>query len=178
MTFHPARELRQFRTALAAAPAPTLSWDPLGLRSHLHRLGWLLLHEHTNPRELGWSVFVGTLIGASPFFGLHVVLVLTVCFAFGLNKLAAWVATNISFPLISPLLIFSEIQLGQHVLTGQWAGFSIHAARAATGLDLTAAWALVMKWFSAWFVGALIVGGGLGALFGLITWWLARRRQP
>ena len=168
-------EARGFREALEHAPEPQLSWDVLGGRRVLHKLGWLLLREHTSPRKLGLAVLIGVMVGASPFYLLHTALVLLFAFMFRLNKLAVWVASNVSFPVIAPFLTFVSVQVGHLLLQGEPLPLTMEGARElfaqrgafALGVDL---------WF-AWLVGSLPVGAVLGAVLGGITWAIARSRN-
>ena len=167
-------EARSFRAALKAAPEPEIGWDVLGTRRLMRKLFWLLLREHTEPSKLGVAVFVGVLIGSSPFYLLHTALVLLAAFALRLNKLAVWIASNVSFPLVAPFLVFVSVQVGHMILHGEWLPLTLEGAREMTtgrgflrlGIDL----------WVAWFVGSLPVGSGLGAILGFITFRVARAR--
>ncbi|MCO4772498.1 MAG: DUF2062 domain-containing protein [Deltaproteobacteria bacterium] len=164
-----------FRDAFAAAPEPPLGWDVFGGRRALHKLGWLLLREHTAPRELALAVLVGVMIGATPFYLFHTALVLLLAFAFRLNKLAVWIASNVSFPVVAPFLTFASVQVGHLILEGGWLPLTLagvrelYATRGPVGFG-------VDLWL-AWLVGCVPVGLALGSLFASITYGVARSRR-
>ena len=100
------------------------------------------------------AIGAGVFIGCSPFYGFHFLLCWAVGSVFALNRLQMYLAANISNPLVSPLLIFSEIQAGAWVRRGALHPLTIATIRTADlgafGLDLL--------------VGAAVVGAALGAM--------------
>lgn len=160
-------EAREFRAALREAPEPVIGWDFLGVRRLGARVWWRLLHEHVAPLELGAAVFVGVMIGLSPFYGLHVVAALTCALLFRLNKLAIWLGTNVSFPVFSPLFAFVSCQIGHRVLVGEPLPISFQALRDARMRDI----------FTYWLAGFPFLGLALGGLLGLVTFAVAHRRR-
>ena len=111
------------------------------------------------------SVGVGVLIGCLPFFGFHLLLVVVVGRVLRLNRLRMYVAANISNPLMAPLLIFTELQVGAWVRREDLHGVTLDAIRATNpwtyGADLL--------------VGSLIVGCVLGGALALLTHLVAER---
>ena len=113
------------------------------------------------------AVAIGLFIGCQPIYGLHLVLVLLVCVPLRLDALLAYLAANISNPLVAPLLIFSEVEAGAYLLTGRFVAFDVGQAR-ATGAAGFAEQLLV---------GALAVGAALAFVgFGL-AWLIVSRRS-
>ncbi len=167
-------EARGFADALDGAPTPDLKRDLWGIRVLLHKLGWLLWHEKTGPRELGVAVFVGVLVGCSPFYGLHTALVLGLGFLLRLNKIAMWVASNVSLPFIAPFIAFGSMHLGYWVLYRQPLPMTLAGARvlAASGSIVEVGLSLWLYWL----VGSVFVGSGLGLVLGGATTVVARRR--
>lgn len=167
-------EGRAFQEALASAPVEPVQPDLWGMRHLMRRLGWLLLREHTEPRQLGLAVLVGVMIGASPFYLFHTALVLLVAFTFGLNKLAVWIASNVSLPIFAPFLTFVSMQAGHRFRFGEWLPLTIPGMRERLanggamelGIDL---------WFD-WLIGSIPVGAVLGAALGGVTWVVAKGR--
>jgi uncharacterized protein (DUF2062 family) len=131
------------------------------------KIWWRLLHEHVEPVRLGVAVFVGVMIGLSPFYGFHVVAALACAMLFRLNKLAVWLATNVSFPILSPFFAFVSCQLGHLVLKGEFMNIGIEALRAMKMRDL----------FIYWSVGFPVQGLLLGGLMGWGIYRVARRRR-
>ena len=168
-------EARVFQAALAEAPEPDLAWDVLGARSLMRRLIWLLLREHTEPRSLALAVFVGVMIGASPFYLLHTALVLLVAFSLRLNKLAVWIASNVSFPLVAPALVFASAQVGHWILHRRWLPLTVSGVREL--LAGQGAMQLGIDLWLDWLVGCVPVGAALGASLAGLTYTVASSRQ-
>lgn len=62
---------------------------------------------------VAWGVAIGVFVGLMPFFGLQIVLSLTLCFLFRVNVTAAVVATFISNPLTTPGIIYLQVLVGK-----------------------------------------------------------------
>ncbi len=67
------------------------------------------------------AVALGVFVGISPFWGLHTLIVFLLAAVFNLNKVIAFVFSNISIPPLIPVIIYASYQAGS-VLTGN--GFS------------------------------------------------------
>jgi uncharacterized protein (DUF2062 family)/2-polyprenyl-3-methyl-5-hydroxy-6-metoxy-1,4-benzoquinol methylase len=119
-----------------------------------------------SPLRAAAAVAIGLFIGCQPLYGLHFVLVLTVCLPLRLDAVLAYLAANISNPLVAPFLIFAEVETGAYLSTRRFVAFDVAQAR-VTG--------------AAGFVRHLLLGGvAVGALtaclgFGL-AWAIAVRR--
>jgi uncharacterized protein (DUF2062 family) len=105
------------------------------------------------------SVAVGLFIGCLPLYGLHFVLCLVVCLPLRLDLIVAYLAANISNPLIAPLLVVLEVEAGALILTGHTVAFDLERAR-ETGISGFAEQAAV---------GSLVVGAAIAALGALVT---------
>ena len=77
-----------------------------------------LLRGSGSPRRVGLSVGLGLFIGCLPLYGFHLPLCLVVCIPFGLDAVLAYVAANISNPLVAPFLVLSEVVIGSWLLHG------------------------------------------------------------
>jgi uncharacterized protein (DUF2062 family) len=113
------------------------------------------------------AVAIGLFIGCQPLYGLHLVLVLAVCLPLRLDAVLAYLAANISNPLVAPFLIFAEVECGAYLLTGRFVAFDVEQARRAG---------------AAGFAQQLLVGSlALGALLSLLgfglAWLIAARRH-
>lgn len=73
---------------------------------------------------------MGLLIGSTPLYGLHLVLVMAVCVPLRLDTPLAYLAANISVPFIAPFLSLAEIETGTLVRTGAFRELSVDAVRA------------------------------------------------
>ena len=102
-----------------------------------------LLKERKSPGKMSVSLGVGVFIGATPFFGLHMLLAALFSFLFRLNVAAAFVGTQVSLPPIAIVLIPAEI------LVGKW----LFGPSASKFLD--------------WLVGSFVVGGALAIVSAL-----------
>ncbi len=113
------------------------------------------------------AVAIGLFIGCQPLYGLHFVLVMAVCLPLRVDAVLAYLAANISNPLVAPFLIFAEVETGAYLSTGRFVAFDVAQAR-ATG--------------AAGFARHLLFGGGVvGALVALLgfglAWVIAGRRR-
>lgn len=135
-----------------------------GLRARFTAL-WRALRGQGSPRRLGVSVGVGLFIGCQPLYGLHLPLCVLVCLPFRLDAVVAYLAANISNPLVAPLLLFIEVEIGSLVLHGVPVAFDLAAARQTgiTGFVEQAA------------VGSLILGSALGLVGGSVAAFVAGR---
>jgi uncharacterized protein (DUF2062 family) len=131
----------------------------------IRELGRRVLREHTSPPRLGLAVAVGALVGSSPLLGLHALVALALASLFRLNRVGAFVGSNVSLGPLLPLWAAAEIGLGAKLL-GR-ASWSPDHLRWNTAFTAAA---------GAWWLGWLFVGPVLGAATGGLTWWLARRR--
>jgi SAM-dependent methyltransferase len=112
------------------------------------------------------AVALGLFIGCQPLYGLHFVLVMAVCVPLKLDAVLAYLAANISNPLVAPFLIFSEVEVGAYLTTGRFAAFDVAQARANGALGFA----------RQLLVGSVVVGAAL-ALCGFgVAWFFASRR--
>lgn len=138
----------------------------------MRKQGWARLRGGVlTPKRAAASVALGLLIGCIPLFGLHLPLCLALCLPLRLDAPVAYLAANISNPLVAPWLVLLEVQVGAWLLTGHAAPFDIDAAR-EVGMGGFVSFAAL---------GALVVGVSLavlgGTVAGLVTSW-ARRAFP
>ena len=147
------------------------------MRHRLHALWRHLTTENASPRQLSASVFVGILLGVIPLYGIQTPIVLLVAQVFRLNKLTAVAASQISIPPFAPFLIAGGIALGQWLRFG-----TVHRLDLSQARDFVSSLALfsgeVPSLFLSCLLGDTIIGLVLGALGALITYRIARRRQP
>ena len=137
------------------------SWDLI------KRFMRTLLREHSSPSRLAGAVWVGILVGASPFFGFHYLIALGLATILGLNRPLTFLASNISIPPIAPFVVFASIQVGSFVLTRSWLPIK-PMEMWETG---------PLAYAGAWLVGSPVVGALLATPFALGTFLWARRIQ-
>ena len=139
-------------------------------RKELARRAWRRLRGgELTPRRAALSVALGLVIGMTPAFGLHWLLVIALCVPLRLDVGVAYLAANISLPFIAPFITFAEIETGALVLHGHF--MSIAPSDVKTMALRTLAAELV--------VGTAVVAPAGGAIGGAITYALvAWRRRP
>jgi uncharacterized protein (DUF2062 family) len=160
-------ETASFQKAFGSAPEPQLRWDLLGIRRFSSKIWYLVLNEHTSPGRLAAAVFVGILIGISPFYGFHIIAALLSAWLLKLNKFVVWLGTNISIPLIAPVFAFASAQAGALIMTGSFVSLSWSEFREVGLGD-----ALIY-----WVIGFPIVGSLVGGVLAVIVYLVARHRQ-
>jgi 2-polyprenyl-3-methyl-5-hydroxy-6-metoxy-1,4-benzoquinol methylase len=109
---------------------------------------------------------MGLFIGCQPLYGLHFVLVLAVCLPLRLDAVLAYLAANISNPLLAPFLIVSEVEAGAYVTTGRFVAFDTAQAKAVGAAGFA----------EHLFVGSALLGALLAGLGFGVAWLVASRR--
>lgn len=95
--------------------------DKWAERKALARQAWQRLRGgDLTPRRAALSVGVGLLVGITPAFGFHWLLVLGICIPLRLDTGVAYLASNISMPLIAPFITTTELEIGTYLLHGRW----------------------------------------------------------
>ncbi len=137
--------------------AGTLDRRPkIRVKRFLKRSLTYLLKERSSPLQLGAGVALGTLIGMTPFYGLHLVLALALAAPLRVNIAGAALATQISNPFLAPFLVFASMRIGA------WLGFG--GAGTEGGVAASSAHLL-----EAWLAGGLVLGVVCGLVLGLIA---------
>src|SRR5207247_666231 len=104
-------------------PGGTPAELPVGAgsrRSWLRRLYMTLRTEHRTPGKVGIGVGVGIFVGCSPFWGVHFPLSVLLATVFRLNRFIVYASAYVGNPLTVGPIVFSEIQVGHHLLHGAW----------------------------------------------------------
>jgi uncharacterized protein (DUF2062 family)/2-polyprenyl-3-methyl-5-hydroxy-6-metoxy-1,4-benzoquinol methylase len=142
-----------------------------GLRRRLHALFHLLKSEHTSPWRLGAAVLVGCMVGCTPLFGFHLPICIALAWLLGLNKLVVYAAANLSIPPLVPFLGFGAVELGERLVYGHFLTLT------PNDFVWSNARALAHRFFAAWMLGGLVLGGAIGVLGGSGVLLLARARR-
>ncbi len=157
----------------SGSPQPTKDAQPpaTGLLSRLFRGGRTLLrsalNEHSSPGKTALSVALGTFCACTPFIGLHIWLALGLATLLRLNRIWAAVGSRAtSVPLLLPLVVFVEVQLGHRARAGAWLPLSPHEAL-SHGRELLVDWLL----------GALPIGAAFAGVLGSVAYAVAVRRD-
>lgn len=122
-------------------------------RVFLRRALGVLLYERCSPLELGAGVALGTLVGMTPFYGLHLCLAVALAALLRVNMAGAALATQISNPLFAPVLVLASVRVGTLLGAGA-AAAPIGPLGGGPGF------------LRAWLVGGVILGAGAGLVLG------------
>lgn len=83
-----------------------------------------VLESDGNNRTKAFSIALGVFVGFSPFWGFHTFLVISLSVLFKLNKVLAFVASNVSLPPFIPFIIAASLFLGSPFIAGHGDIFS------------------------------------------------------
>ena len=114
------------------------------------------LDERASPREIGWAVAIGVLIGCSPALGLHGWLALGAATALRKNRLFCWLGSRVCNVLTLPFVILAEIETARLIRTGH-----------LVALDRSTILEHAPSLIGDWFLGLVPVGGVLAVTLGL-----------
>jgi len=131
---------------------------------HPIRLIRRLLAEHASPRSLGAAAALGIVIGATPFLGLHTLLVYALASRLRLNRLMALGTSQLCMPPVVPALCIE-------------AGYYLRHGVFLTEISMRTLGREALQRFWEWLLGALVVGPALGAVAGVAVWLLAALLQ-
>ena len=154
--------------------AATPSGDPpaiptSGMDRARHRLAHLhvsLRTEGDTPLRRALAVGLGTLVGCTPFYGLHLLLSTVLARVLGLSRVITYLAANINNPFTLPFLLWLELGVGHWLRTGSWPRLALAGLRQEGWLLVAGRDVLV---------GAGVVGVVLGAGLALLTFCLGDR---
>jgi uncharacterized protein (DUF2062 family)/protein-L-isoaspartate O-methyltransferase len=138
----------------------------------LHRIAMAILAEHIDPLRVGLAVWLGIVVGFTPFYGFHFFICVGFAFLFRLNKVIVYAAAHISSPPFVPLLAFTSVQLGSRLIYGRWAFASLAQVRARPLGEM------LKEFFTDWLLGGLVAGVVLGLLAGVIAFVVLSLRAP
>jgi len=162
-------DLAQMRTIISESSGPSVkSWLSVLRPSVFLKLLKLAISQHISPAQVGLAVGVGVCVGMTPLFGFHLLLCILLGSAFRLNKLVMYLAANISNPVLIPLIVYAEFQLGSLISSGQFESISIEVVNRGVG-----------SWFYQVLTGSLVLGPLVGILlgFGVYFFMIASRAR-
>jgi uncharacterized protein (DUF2062 family) len=135
-----------------------------------------LLREHNEPGRLGAAVATGLFVGALPLYGLHLPICIGLAWIFRLNKATVYLAANISNPLMAPFLIAAALAIGEWMRFGAWRGIDVGMGRDFIE-NIGLLTGQVPDMFLSCVLGGAVLGLGLAAIGGPVTWLWAKRRK-
>lgn len=108
------------------------------------------------------SIALGIFIGISPFWGFQTILLFTFAALFRLNKVIAFLSSNVSFPPFIPLVIYGSLKTGSFFVSND----------APLILDTSMTLDDIQKNATQYIVGSLILASVLALSVGLISYLL------
>ncbi|MCW3170220.1 DUF2062 domain-containing protein [Chryseobacterium sp. 09-1422] len=78
-----------------------------------------VLESDGSNRTKAFSIALGVFVGFSPFWGFHTLLVISLSVLFKLNKVLAFIASNVSLPPFIPFIIVASLFLGSPFVAGE-----------------------------------------------------------
>lgn len=126
-----------------------------------------VLESDGSNRTKAFSIALGVFIGLSPFWGFQTLLVISLSVLFKLNKVLAFVASNVSLPPFIPLIIAASLFLG--------APF-VHGDSNLVSQDLN--FDLVKNNLLQYVIGSFILSTTLSAVAGISTFLFLNKLNP
>ncbi|WP_264535731.1 DUF2062 domain-containing protein [Flavobacterium sp. N1736] len=108
------------------------------------------------------AIALGVFIGISPFWGFQTILLLFFATIFKLNKVIAYMASNVSFPPFIPFVIYGSLKMGSFFVSGD----------APLILDSSITLDDIQKNATQYIVGSLILASVLALSSGLLSYLL------
>jgi SAM-dependent methyltransferase len=103
-------------------------------------------------------VAIGLFVGCQPIFGCHLPVIVVVCLWLRLDALIAYVAANVSNPLMAPAILTAEVQLGALMRTGELLRFESALTRSGAFAHFAGDLAMGAPVFG---LGLAVAGGAL-----------------
>lgn len=88
------------------------------VREELRRAWRELRGGALSPARGAAAVALGLFVGTQPIYGLHLPIIVALCLWLRLDAIVAYLAANISNPLLAPLIITAEVEIGSYLRTG------------------------------------------------------------
>ena len=108
------------------------------------------------------AIALGIFIGLSPFWGFQTILLFTFAALFRLNKVIAYLSSNVSFPPFIPFVIYGSLKMGSYFVSND----------APLILDSSVTLDDIQKNATQYIVGSLILASVSALFFGLISYLL------
>lgn len=126
----------------------------------------VLESDGTN-RTKAFSIALGVFIGLSPFWGFQTLLVISLAVLFKLNKVLAFVASNVSLPPFIPFVIAASLFLGAPFVSGDSDIFSQEL-----NFDL------VKNNLLQYVIGSMILASTMSVILGIATFLFLNKVNP
>lgn len=123
-----------------------------------------VLKSDESPFQKAKAVALGVFFGISPFWGFQTILVLLTARLFHLNKLIAFLFSNISIPPLIPFIAYASYQIGALTL-GKSPNWSLHIDGMIDGID-------ILKSMWQYVLGSFVMAILLSFVFGILFYFL------
>lgn len=110
------------------------------------------------------AVALGVFVGISPFWGLHTLIVFLLAAVFNLNKVIAFVFSNISIPPLIPVIIYASYQAGSF-LTGNGFSWELSLSDFDSGTE-------VLQGLGQYLLGSFALAGFVAFLLWIVFYFL------
>lgn len=125
----------------------------------------LFIKEPGSSQRVAGSVALGLFMGISPFWGLQIALTILLAHLLNASKTVAVIASNVSFPLMIPPILYASLVLGRLALgntdtVSDWSTLEIEPTD-----------------FWAWVLGSFILATVVAAVGGLLTFAISTSYQ-
>jgi len=126
-----------------------------------------VLESDGSNRIKAFSIALGTFIGLSPFWGFQTLIVISLAVVFKLNKVLAFVFSNVSLPPFIPFIIAASLFIGAPFVSGE-SDFLNH------DLDFE----LVKNNLLQYVIGSFILATTVATIFGLGFYFFLNKVNP
>ncbi|MFP3834273.1 DUF2062 domain-containing protein [Chryseobacterium sp. SIMBA_028] len=126
-----------------------------------------VLESDGSNRIKAFSIALGVFIGLSPFWGFQTLLVISLSVLFKLNKVLAFVASNVSLPPFIPFIIAASLFLGSPFVHGD-----------SNILSQDVNFELIKNNLLQYVIGSFILSTTLSALAGISTFLFLNKLNP
>ncbi|HKJ49244.1 MAG TPA: DUF2062 domain-containing protein [Christiangramia sp.] len=107
-----------------------------------------IIKSQEPPHKKAAAIALGIFVGISPFWGIHTLLVFTLAAVFRLNKVIAFLFSNISIPPLIPFIIYASYQTGS-LITGNGFDWDLKLHKFDSGADVfMGLWQYIMGSFA------------------------------
>ncbi|MDC8102864.1 DUF2062 domain-containing protein [Chryseobacterium rhizosphaerae] len=126
-----------------------------------------VLESDGSNRTKAFSIALGVFIGLSPFWGFQTLFVISLSVLFKLNKVLAFIASNVSLPPFIPFIIAASLFLGAPFVEGD-----------SNILNQDLNFELIKNNLLQYVIGSFILSTALSAISGIITFLFLSKLNP
>ncbi|WP_312823151.1 DUF2062 domain-containing protein [Epilithonimonas sp.] len=126
-----------------------------------------VLESDGSNRNKAFSIALGIFFGLSPFWGFQTALVISLSVLFKLNKVLAFVASNISLPPFIPFIIAGSLFIGAPFVSGE-----------SNFLNQDLNFELVKNNFLQYIIGSFILATTASLIVGICSYILLKKIHP